>query len=144
MAILASAIYHHFPEYYELFSAKTFTFDGHTFGNHNHLLKHFKGADGMKTGYTRLAGYNIVIFIKFKSISVEHETLFNRFATETETFQTVCQLVGEQVCKCRNKHNEKCQYNNNCQNGNADFFEVFRLAPFFKQEVANKVKTCKN
>ena len=60
MAILASAVYHHFPEYYELFSAKTFTFDGHTYGNHNHLLKHFKGADGMKTGYTRSAGYNIV------------------------------------------------------------------------------------
>ena len=60
MAILASAVYHHFPEYYELFSTKTFTYRGHTYKNHNHLLKHFKGADGMKTGYTRKAGYNIV------------------------------------------------------------------------------------
>ncbi len=60
MAILASAIYHHYPEYYEMFSAKTFKFKDLTFKNHNHLLKHFKGADGMKTGYTRRAGYNIV------------------------------------------------------------------------------------
>ena len=60
MAILASAVYHHYPEYYGLFSTKTFTYKGHTFGNHNHLLKHFKGADGMKTGYYRRAGYNIV------------------------------------------------------------------------------------
>lgn len=60
MAILASAVYHHFPEYYDMFSAKTFKYKGHTFGNHNHILKHFKGADGMKTGYYRKAGYNIV------------------------------------------------------------------------------------
>ena len=60
MAILAGAIYHHFPEYYDLFSTKKFSYKGKTFGNHNHLLKHFKGADGMKTGYTRKAGYNIV------------------------------------------------------------------------------------
>ena len=60
MAVLASAIYHHYPEYYEMFSTKTFTFRNHTFKNHNHLLKHFKGADGMKTGYYRRAGYNIV------------------------------------------------------------------------------------
>lgn len=60
MAILASAIYHHFPEYYDLFSTKKFTYKGRTFYTHNHLLKNFKGADGMKTGYTAAAGYNIV------------------------------------------------------------------------------------
>ena len=60
MAILASAIYHHFPEYYDLFSTKTFTYKKDTFRNHNHLLKHFKGADGLKTGYIRQSGYNIV------------------------------------------------------------------------------------
>lgn len=60
MAILASAVYHHYPEYYEMFSTKNFKFRNHTFRNHNHLLKHFKGADGMKTGYYRRAGYNII------------------------------------------------------------------------------------
>jgi D-alanyl-D-alanine carboxypeptidase len=60
MAILGSAVYHHFPEYYDLFSTKKFTYKGHTFYTHNHLLKRFKGTDGMKTGYTAAAGYNIV------------------------------------------------------------------------------------
>ncbi|MBQ9235838.1 MAG: D-alanyl-D-alanine carboxypeptidase [Alphaproteobacteria bacterium] len=60
MAILGSAIYHHFPEYYNLFSTSKFQYKGTTFYNHNHLLKQFKGTDGMKTGYTAAAGYNIV------------------------------------------------------------------------------------
>lgn len=60
MAILASAVYHHFPEYYDLFSTTKFTYNGRTYYTHNHLLKKFKGADGMKTGYTAAAGYNIV------------------------------------------------------------------------------------
>ena len=60
MAILASAVYHHFPEYYDLFSTTKFQYNGRTYYTHNHLLKKFKGADGMKTGYTSAAGYNIV------------------------------------------------------------------------------------
>ncbi len=60
MAILGSAIYHHYPEHYDLFSTKKFTYKGNTFYTHNHLLKKFKGADGMKTGFTSAAGYNII------------------------------------------------------------------------------------
>ena len=60
MAILGSAIYHHFPEYYDLFSTTKFKYKDQTFYSHNHLLKKFKGTDGMKTGYTSAAGYNIV------------------------------------------------------------------------------------
>lgn len=60
MAILASAVYHHFPEYYSWFSITKFTYKGKTYYTHNHLLKNYKGADGMKTGYTAAAGYNIV------------------------------------------------------------------------------------
>ena len=83
MAILASAVYHHFPEHYELFSTKTFTYNGHTFKNHNHLLKHFKGADGMKTGYTRRSGYNIVTSAQWGdkrviAVTMGHSTHKNR------------------------------------------------------------------
>ena len=60
MAVLGSAIYHHFPQYYQLFSTTKFTYKGTTFYTHNHLLKKYKGTDGMKTGYTAAAGYNIV------------------------------------------------------------------------------------
>lgn len=60
MAVLGAAMYHHFPQYYKLFSTKKFAYKGRTYYTHNHLLKQFDGADGMKTGYTAAAGYNIV------------------------------------------------------------------------------------
>ncbi len=60
MAILGAAIYHHFPQYYKLFSTKKFTYKGRTYYTHNHLLKSFEGADGMKTGFTNAAGFNII------------------------------------------------------------------------------------
>ena len=60
MALLGAALYHHFPQYYKLFATKKFTYQGRTVYTHNHLLKKFEGADGMKTGFTNAAGYNIV------------------------------------------------------------------------------------
>lgn len=60
MAILGAAIYHHFPEHYKLFSTQKFSYNGRTYYSHNHLLKSFTGADGLKTGFTNAAGYNIV------------------------------------------------------------------------------------
>lgn len=60
MALLGAAMYHHFPQYYKLFSTKKFTYKGRTIYTHNNLLKSFDGADGMKTGFTNAAGYNIV------------------------------------------------------------------------------------
>lgn len=42
MALLAAAMYHHFPQYYKWFSAKKFTYDGRTIYTHNHILKTLK------------------------------------------------------------------------------------------------------
>ena len=64
MAILAMAVYHHFPQYYKWFSAKSFQYKGKTIGGHNYILKTFAGADGMKTGYTAASGYNIITSAK--------------------------------------------------------------------------------
>lgn len=60
MALLGAAMYHHFPQYYKLFATKKFTYKNQTIYTHNHLLKTFEGADGMKTGFTNASGYNIV------------------------------------------------------------------------------------
>ncbi len=60
MALLGAAMYHHFPQYYKLFSLKKFTYNGQTIYTHNNILKTFAGADGMKTGFTNAAGYNII------------------------------------------------------------------------------------
>jgi len=80
MAKLATAMYKHFPQYYILFSQKTFSYNGRTMYTHNHVLKKFKGADGMKTGYTRAAGFNIVTSAKRQgnrviAVTMGHKTL---------------------------------------------------------------------
>jgi len=83
MAILGAAMYHHYPQYYKLFATKKFTWQGHTMYTHNHLLKTFKGADGMKTGFTNAAGYNIVTSAeqdgnRVIAVTMGHNTLKQR------------------------------------------------------------------
>jgi D-alanyl-D-alanine carboxypeptidase len=59
-ATLGRAIQDRFPRYYRYFSTQTFTFRGHSISNHNHLLGNVEGVDGIKTGYTRSSGFNLV------------------------------------------------------------------------------------
>ena len=60
MATLARALMNDFPQYYKFFKTKTFKYRGRVYRNHNRLLKTYAGADGIKTGYIRAAGYNLV------------------------------------------------------------------------------------
>jgi D-alanyl-D-alanine carboxypeptidase len=59
-ATLGRAIQDRFPRYYRYFSTVSFTFRGHSISNHNHLLGSVEGVDGIKTGYTRASGFNLV------------------------------------------------------------------------------------
>lgn len=60
MMILGVALFRHFPEHWHLFSRKYFTFKGHTHANHNKLLfRESQVVDGIKTGYTVPAGFNL-------------------------------------------------------------------------------------
>jgi D-alanyl-D-alanine carboxypeptidase len=60
MAMLGIALKEHFPHYYKFFSTRSFTFGKHRIANHNRLLGRVKGVDGIKTGYTRASGFNLV------------------------------------------------------------------------------------
>jgi D-alanyl-D-alanine carboxypeptidase len=64
MAILAHHVIHDFPEYYSCFKTKTFSYRGRTYRNHNRLLFDYRGTDGIKTGYTRAAGFNLTASVK--------------------------------------------------------------------------------
>jgi D-alanyl-D-alanine carboxypeptidase len=59
-ALLGRAIQERFPRYYRYFSTPSFTYRGETMRNHNHLLGRVDGIDGIKTGYTRASGFNLV------------------------------------------------------------------------------------
>lgn len=63
-ALLGRAIHDRFPKYYSYFSTQTFVYRGKTMRNHNHLLGRVDGVDGIKTGYIRESGFNIVTSVK--------------------------------------------------------------------------------
>ena len=59
IAILSARLLKDFPQYYAYFSRPTFSYAGKTYRSHNNLLSTYKGADGIKTGYTRASGFNL-------------------------------------------------------------------------------------
>src|SRR6202043_2611632 len=59
-ATLGRAIQERFPRYYRYFATPSYTYHGQTMRNHNHLLGHVEGLDGIKTGYTQASGFNLV------------------------------------------------------------------------------------
>lgn len=64
MVTLALRLRDDFPLQYPLFATRTFTYNGETYRNHNTLLFSFEGADGLKTGYTRASGFNVVVSVR--------------------------------------------------------------------------------
>ena len=63
-ALLGLAIQTRFPKHYRYFSLASFVYQGHAMANHNRLLGRVEGVDGIKTGYTRASGFNLVTSVK--------------------------------------------------------------------------------
>ena len=63
-ATLARAIQDRFPKYYRYFSTRVFNYAGRSMRNHNHLLGRVEGLDGIKTGYTGKAGFNLMTSVR--------------------------------------------------------------------------------
>lgn len=61
LARLSVAIIRDFPEFYPIYSMRSFTYNGITQPNRNLLLYRDPSVDGMKTGYTEAAGYNLIV-----------------------------------------------------------------------------------
>lgn len=64
MIIMANRIQFDHPERYGHFSRKYFTYRGRRYRNHNRLLFDYKGTDGIKTGYTRASGFNLLANVR--------------------------------------------------------------------------------
>lgn len=60
MALIARALYTEFPDQAQLFNLGALSLGREIIGNHNTLLGRYPGVDGMKTGFTCSAGFNIV------------------------------------------------------------------------------------
>jgi D-alanyl-D-alanine carboxypeptidase len=63
-ATLGRAIQDRFPREYRYFSTPVFVYRGWAMRNHNKLLGRVQGIDGIKTGYTRDSGFNLVSSVR--------------------------------------------------------------------------------
>jgi D-alanyl-D-alanine carboxypeptidase len=63
-ATLGRAIQDRFPKYYRYFATDAFSYRGRVIRNHNRLIGRVEGVDGIKTGYTRSSGFNLVTSMK--------------------------------------------------------------------------------
>ena len=64
MAILAERLLEDHADYYGYFSNKKFSWGRATYRNHNRLIGNVAGVDGIKTGYTRASGFNLMASAK--------------------------------------------------------------------------------
>lgn len=64
MITLANRLMLDHPEKYKNFSRKYFKYKGKKYRNHNRLLFDYKGTDGIKTGYTRASGFNLLANVR--------------------------------------------------------------------------------
>jgi len=60
MAVLGMALHSRFPQHFHYFSESDFMFRGKLIRGHNDMLGRVRGVDGIKTGYIRASGFNIV------------------------------------------------------------------------------------
>jgi D-alanyl-D-alanine carboxypeptidase len=86
LTILARATEERFPRYFKYFSTHEFDYDGEVIGNHNHLLGRVDGVDGIKTGYTRASGFNLLTSVHRDGRSLVAAVLGGRTAAARDVF----------------------------------------------------------
>jgi D-alanyl-D-alanine carboxypeptidase len=64
MITLSLRLMRDYPQYYSVFKTKYFKYRGRRYRNHNRLLFSHKGTDGIKTGYIRASGFNLVSSVR--------------------------------------------------------------------------------
>lgn len=64
MVTLGLRLQDDFPQHYPMFATRSFTYAGASHRNHNTLMNNFAGIDGIKTGYTRASGFNLVSSVR--------------------------------------------------------------------------------
>jgi D-alanyl-D-alanine carboxypeptidase len=97
LAVLGKAIHDRFPTYYRYFSTHAFNYDGRLIRNHNNLLGRVEGVDGIKTGYTRASGFNLLTSAKRDGRHVIGVVLGGRTGRERDAI--MANLVNTQIAR---------------------------------------------
>ncbi len=119
---LGRAIQDRFPRYYRYFSTTAFTFRGHSISNHNHLLGTVEGVDGIKTGYTRASGFNLVTSMRRGNRHLVGVVLGGRSGSSRDA--TMRSLLAENLEKASTKRTVAAITERNTADANADVAEA--------------------
>jgi D-alanyl-D-alanine carboxypeptidase len=84
MARLGIALRRDFPEYYPFFKLTSFTHNGVEYPGHNRVMERYAGADGIKTGYIRSSGFNLVTSVKRNGYNIVAVIMGGRSATNRD------------------------------------------------------------
>jgi D-alanyl-D-alanine carboxypeptidase len=84
MAMLGVALRRDFPQYYHYFSTQQFSHNGVRYTSHNRVLKRMRGVDGIKTGFIRASGFNVVSSFKHDGFNVVAVVMGGNSAAERD------------------------------------------------------------
>ena len=101
-ALLGRAIQERFPRYYKYFSTKVFVYRGKAMRNHNQLLGVVGGVDGIKTGYTRASGFNLVTSVHRDGRYIVAVILGRRSASERDAYMR--ELINAHIKEASLRH----------------------------------------
>jgi D-alanyl-D-alanine carboxypeptidase len=120
-ATLGRAIQDRFPRYYRYFATEAFNFRGHTVHGHNHLLGSVEGVDGIKTGYTRASGFNLVTNLRRGNRHLVGVVMGGRSGGSRDA--TMRSLLAENLEKASNTRTVAAITERNPADANADVAE---------------------
>jgi len=99
MMKLGTALQVRFPRYYAYFKTRSFTYKGRTYKSHNHLVGRINGVDGIKTGYIRASGFNLVTSVRRGGRKIVAVVLGGRTAKSRD--KHMASLIGRYLPKAR-------------------------------------------
>ena len=102
LTILGRSLEERFPRYFRYFSTAQFDFDGEIIGNHNHLLGRIDGVDGIKTGYTRASGFNLLTSVHRDGRSLLAVVMGGRSAAGRD--RIMANLIGDHIAEASTAH----------------------------------------
>jgi len=86
MARLGIALRRDFPQYYGMFKTQQFSYQGRNYTGHNRVLGRLDGVDGIKTGYIRLSGFNLVSSMKKDGVNIVAVVMGGNSGSERDNY----------------------------------------------------------
>ena len=97
LAILGRATETRFPRYFKFFSTHEFEYAGEIISSHNHLLGRIDGVDGIKTGYVRASGFNLLTSVHRDGRSLIAVVIGGRSAASRDS--TMESLIADHIAE---------------------------------------------